>query len=285
MKAPLKDIKKLAQLLLKTEGFYSGEIDGKWGSISNAGYADYMAFLQQSGLDIGEAEAVLEDPVVEGITGVVVLDPGHGGSRKVGGSSPNNATSASGVPEKSMTLELAKLVRTELNAIAKRNHGSKIKVHLTRSDDSNLTLYDRARFASANSADVFVSIHYNGFNGQARGTETWILSERNGNVNVAEDKALADRVQSNLFRMLQAHDTAAQDRGVKDNQKLGVLTDIHLGNSRAKHATRACLVEVEFIDVTAVDELLNTGLNAAKMRTDVARSIAHAIVQDLEANG
>ena len=38
---------------------------------------------------------------------VVVLDPGHGGSVKVGGSSPNNAVGAGGLLEKDLTLDVA----------------------------------------------------------------------------------------------------------------------------------------------------------------------------------
>jgi N-acetylmuramoyl-L-alanine amidase len=284
MNAPLKDIKKLAQVFLKIKGFYSGEIDGIWGKGSNAAYTGYVDFLKAKGLEIGDDESETEDGIVKGIAGVVVLDPGHGGTQKIGGSSPNNATSASGVLEKTMTLQLAKLVSDELKAISKRTPESNIAVHMTRTTDTNLGLADRALIASAKRADVFLSIHYNGFNGQARGTETWILSEGNGNVNAAEDRALAERVQKGMLTALRRHAPGARDRGVKDTQKLGVLKDLHLGNSRTDHPTRACLLEVEFIDVAAVDELLNTGPNAKVVRSDVARAIAEAIVEDLRAH-
>ena len=243
-----------------------------------------MEFLQRNQLEIGGDEPLNEDPIVPEVKGVVVLDPGHGGRAKTGGSSANNATSASGVLEKTMTLELAKLVRGELKAISDDTPGSAIRVHLTRTGDTNLGLADRARVASAKRADVFVSIHFNGFNGRARGTETWILSEANGNVNAADDRALAQRLQSGMVSALMRHDPGTRDRGVKDSQRLGVLKDVHLGNSRQDHPTRACLVEVEFIDVDSVDELLNTGADAFRARRDVARSIAEAIAQDLEAH-
>jgi N-acetylmuramoyl-L-alanine amidase len=284
MAASVKDIRKLAQVSLRDKGFYSGEIDGLWGKGSNAAFADYSRYLRESGLEIGSEGAIVEDSTVGRISGVVVLDPGHGGRNRIGGSSPNNATSFSGVPEKDMTLELAKLVRKELNKIASERPGSNIKVHMTRADDSNLGLADRAKVARAKSADVFLSIHYNGFNKRVRGTETLILSGRNGNVNVADDKALAARVQSSTFAALSRHDPQARDRGVKDNQRLGVLQDVHLQNPGADHATRACMVEVEFIDVDVVDKLLNTGPNAKTVRLDVARAMAEAIAEDLEAH-
>lgn len=284
MAASIKDIRKLAQVSLRDKGFYSGDIDGLWGSGSNSAFDDYSQFLRESGLEIGDEDAIVEDATVGGISGVVVLDPGHGGSSKTGGSSANNATSASGVPEKTMTLELVKQVRKELKRISSVRPGSDIKVHLTRASDRNLGLADRAKVARSKGANVFVSVHYNGFDGRVRGTETLILSEQNGNVNLADDRALAERLQSSVFTTLSSHDPGARNRGVKDNHRLGVLKDVHLQNPRANLETRACLVEVEFIDVDVVDKLLNTGSNAKAVRLDVARAMAEAIAEDLEAH-
>lgn len=285
MAASTRDIRKLAQVTLRDKGFYSGDIDGLWGAGSNKAFDEYSRFLRASGLEIGDEDAVVEDSTLGGVSGVVVLDPGHGGDRRIGGSSPNNATSASGVPEKTMTLEMARLVRRELNRISSERPGSDIKVHLTRASDKNLGLADRARVAQARSADVFVSIHCNGFNGRVRGTETLILSAQNGNLNAAEDRALAERLQSSVFATLSSHDPGARNRGVKDNQRLGVLKDVHLQNPRANLKTRACLVEMEFIDVDTVDRLLNTGPNAKAVRQDLARAMAEAIAEDLESHG
>lgn len=284
MAATRKEISKLAQVLLRDKGFYSGDIDGLWGDGSNRAFANYTRFLRAAGLEIGDEGAASEDGLVGADSGTVVLDPGHGGETRTGGSSPNNATSASGVLEKTMTLDLARLVRRELKRIAAERPGSDIKVHLTRAGDTNLGLADRARVAAAKNANVFVSIHYNGFNAQVRGTETLILSAANGNINVTADRALAERLQSGVLAALRSHDTNTRNRGVKDNQRLGVLKDVHLQNPRANLRTRACLVEVEFIDVDAVDRLLNTGPNARKVTRDVARAMAEAIVEDLEAH-
>ena len=90
-------------------------------------------------------------------------------------------------------------------------------------------------------------------------------------MNEPEDRALAARVQAKMVAALARHDPGVKDRGVKDSQKLGVLKDVHLGNTRSDHPTRACLIEVEFIDVAEVDALLNTGPNAPQVRQDVAR--------------
>jgi len=284
MSASTKDIKKLAQAFLRDQGFYSGDIDGIWGKLSNKAFARYTDHLKSHGMEIGGGQILAEDGIADRVSGVVVLDPGHGGNRKIGGSSPNNATSASGVLEKAMTLDLAKLVQKKLTKLANGIPGSDVKVHLTRGGDTNLSLSDRAQFAENKRADVFLSIHFNGFNGSARGTETWILSTANGNVNERDDRELAQRVQSAMLAAIQRFDSGARNRGVKDTQKLGVLNDISLGNTRGEHSTRGCLAEVEFIDNPDVDSLLNTGPNAIAVREAIAEAVAEAIVDDLRMN-
>jgi N-acetylmuramoyl-L-alanine amidase len=57
---------------------------------------------------------------------------------------------------------------------------------MTRSGDVNLTLADRAKVARTNRADLFLSIHFNGFNKSARGVEAFVRTAAT-NVNTAED--------------------------------------------------------------------------------------------------
>ena len=209
--------------------------------------------------------------------GIVVIDPGHGGTLDVGGSSKNNAVSPSGVLEKNMTLRFAFLVSEALKEAASIG-GHDVKVFLTRDTDSNLGLSARAAVGKTKKADVFLSIHFNGFNGKTRGTET-LVNPKASNPNHAADKALAGRIQKATFNAIKAHDAGAKDRKVKD-QKLGVLNEASLGSK-----ARGCLLEVEFIDVPAVDTLLNIGQDSPQVRTDVCKAIAGAILEDLVANG
>jgi N-acetylmuramoyl-L-alanine amidase len=175
-----------------------------------------------------------------------------------------------------MTLRFAFLLRDALGEAAQLG-GHDVKIFLTRETDVNRDLSARAAVGKTKKADVFLSIHFNGFNGTTRGTET-LVSPKAVNSNHAEDRALAGRVQKAAFNAIKAHDPGAKDRKVKD-QKLGVLNEASLGTK-----ARGCLVEVEFIDVLVVDTLLNIGPNSPQVRIDICKAIAGAILEDLIAN-
>ena len=115
----------------------------------------------------------------------VVIDPGHGGTGKVGGSSGNNATSPSGVLEKELALRVARHAEAALQAAGHN-------VRLTRPADRNLSLVDRAKVARSARADAFVSIQFNGFGDtNVQGTETWV-AELSFITTTAEDGRIQD---------------------------------------------------------------------------------------------
>ena len=109
---------------------------------------------------------------------VVVIDPGHGGTKKIGGSSPNNAKSASNVLEKDINLDIARRVRQSLQQGLGYERAKQldkdVKVALTRDLDINIGLSARAEVAQQNKASIYLSIHCNHFDGIARGTECWV---------------------------------------------------------------------------------------------------------------
>ena len=206
--------------------------------------------------------------------GTIVLDPGHGGTKKVGDSSPNNATSASGIKEKQITLEVALMVRDALVTKAEAD-GHELKIVLTRDKDVNVGLVDRALAAKDHDADLLLSIHCNGLDQKTRGVETLVMPTAKGNTNLAADRKFAKRVHDAVFLTIKKHDPKAKDRKVKE-QSLAVLRDeFHSAK------TRACLVELEFIDVPAVDELLNSGPKAPVVRRELAAAIADALIESL----
>lgn len=211
---------------------------------------------------------------------IIVLDPGHGGTATVGGSSPNNAVSFSGVLEKTMTLDMAKRIRR-----AFQGQAPEVEVVLTRLTDVNVGINARAQVAANHHADLFLSLHFNATIG-ARGVETWVRGVRRGNVNLTADRAFAQKVQKAVVQAIRSHDANTPDRGVKSDddrpEGLGVLNDVSLGNTGgASHLCRACLAEIEFIDHPAVDRLFNTGANVETVRNDVAAAIAGALLAEL----
>jgi N-acetylmuramoyl-L-alanine amidase len=182
---------------------------------------------------------------------IVVIDPGHGGSSSVGGSSPNNATGPGGTKEKSLTLIIGERAHAALVAAG---HTAR----LTRTTDVNLGLPARAHIARGMNADAFVSIHLNASNEHnAQGTETW-----NHTNHSAASRRLAERVQARVRAA-----TGLNDRGVKQ-KGLGVL-------SPGSHAARTacCLVEVSFLD--RADE--ENRLRQPNHQEVVGRAIAHGI--------
>ncbi len=206
------------------------------------------------------------------VPATIVIDPGHGGNVNVGGSDANHATSTSGVLEKNMTLDFGNLVTAVLNADPRN-----INVLMTRAGDVNLSLEARANVARDNAADVLVSIHMNGFNGVAHGTTVFVRPNGNHQVNHAEDAALATRV---VNAVLAVNPISNRAQNLND-MVLGVLNDAHLGNTAVFHKTRACLLEVDFIDVLRVDETLNTGPNSTANRQAISDAIAGAIIDDI----
>lgn len=221
---------------------------------------------------------------------VIVIDPGHGGTESVEGSSWNNATSFSGVLEKTLNFDYATDLKKHLDSEAIQNifKGKgycEVKVILTRTSDVNLTGKERVKVATDNKADILISIHFNGVDKKIRGTETYYRVVANGSQsNEADDKALAGLVNAAALKAIQALGPGAKDRKVKPDtetrvKSIAVLRDPGIGLSGKM--CRSCLLEVEFIDVKLVDELLVSGPNATKNRSDIMLEVAKALAGTL----
>lgn len=162
----------------------------------------------------------------------VVLDAGHGGAQ-------DGTTSASGLLEKDVALDLAERSRRLL-----LDRG--FEVVLTRTTDRTLSLKERATTANKQRGDIFVSIHLNSLEPvTALGVETFYLgpSEHPDHDAIAaaenehsgysladlrtlldriyvdarrdESKRLAQSVQNAVMRRLRQTDPTLDDRGVK----------------------------------------------------------------------
>jgi N-acetylmuramoyl-L-alanine amidase len=226
-------------------------------------------------------------PPVAGTAARIVIDPGHGGIVKIEGSSPNNATSLSGDLEKNWTLDIARRARAAVLARAAAA-GKNVEVILTRDTDANKGLAARANVAKFHRAQLFLSIHFNAFDKKVRGIETLIHVV---NVNKENDRVFAHAIQKSALKALHEIDPKTKtlpkyDRKVKE-QSLGVLADVALGNTGASHACRACLVEIEFMDVPAVEKLFrlqpeaSAAQQTAANRQRVADGLAEALLDEV----
>ncbi len=192
---------------------------------------------------------------------LVVIDPGHGGTRIVGGSSPNNATGPTGLLEKDLTLDVGLRVRALLRLCG-------MTVVMTRTSDINVGLIDRAGVAYSNGADIFVSIH---FNGDARpatnGSETFLWNPLLHVQALSAD--LARSVQGELVSAL-----GLRNRGVKTTPaRAGLKGFVVLDPANHQPRTSCCLAEVSFLSNPTEEARLKT----AAYKDQVARAIATGI--------
>ena len=155
---------------------------------------------------VGEEEIPNEEPEkkpeppTENVQKVIVVDAGHGGNAP-GASSEKNK-------EKDLTLKVALKLEESLKQLGYR-------VIMTRSDDSSVSLADRAKIANDNNVDAFVSIHFNSTKDKvttASGIETYYTKKQDSNVKEQDDFKFAESIQKQLIKELKE-----RDRGTKHN--------------------------------------------------------------------
>lgn len=140
-------------------------------------------------------------------SGIIVIDPGHGGE-DTGAISQNN------VNEKDVVLDISLKLGEKLEE-------NNFKVYFTRKSDKALgntvrsDIINRAKFINARNADIFLSIHLNGSDIEsAKGVESYsrFLDEKS--------YLLAESIQDELSSI-----EYTKDRGIKEtNEKsLGIL--------------------------------------------------------------
>ena len=160
-----------------------------------------------------------EGPVLEGPL-LVVVDPGHGGPFPHDG-----AHGPRGLVEKTLVLQVARRLKAVLEDAG-------ATVLLTRDDDTDVSLADRARQANENGADLFISIHCNSMatphdRAMTRGAETYFLSP---DPTDAEAKLLAEMENGGPGALPVAKTGDAVS---------GLLADLALGQARNDSAALA----------------------------------------------
>ncbi len=242
--------------------------------------------------------ALLHSALVAGP--VVVIDPGHGGELIKGksdstqegdGASWNNTQTASGkVLEKDLILAYSLAVKAALE----RSETAKalgVKVVLTREDDRHLSAMERAAVAVRESADVFLSIHFNASpTHKAEGTRAFFVSAEHRDWEFMHfTNAYEDRDRKFCERICAATANALQPFGGKPEKRM-VYGDVRdrvdglrmLGFARQDthlHAAAMGLLEVEFMDNPDVEKWLLSDANKARAEKATAEAIAAAICE------
>ena len=157
---------------------------------------------------------------------IVVLDAGHGGSDV--GAIGYNEEGEKAVYEKDVNLA----VTLEVARILKENN---IKVILTRSGDTTLSLSQRYKLSNSNNALLFVSIHHNSHESSTpSGALTLYSADKDRKYpNLKSSKSIAQTIQKYL-----AEYTGLYDGGIRSEDELAVLRGTE---------TSAVLVEVAFV--------------------------------------
>lgn len=124
----------------------------------------------------------------------VVIDAGHGGH--------DDGAKFEGFSEKEIVASFAQKIKAN-------NTDKNVIIHLTRTDDTFLSLEDRAKFINELKPDLILSLHVNGLkNSNASGVELYV-SPKNPQYDIS--KKIAEDLSS---RFVNNH--GLKSRGVKD---------------------------------------------------------------------
>lgn len=181
-------------------------------------------------------------PIVRQVTGIVTVDPGHGGI--------DPGCGEEGALEKDIVLPIAEQLKQFLEEAG-------VTVVMTRETDKTVSLDKRAATANNAASDLFVSVHCNSYEGEARGMDVYYHKSEPAKL-LAQD--ILDRA-------------AAQGLTARQVQKNNyqVLWDTDMP---------AVLVETGFLtDPTDLANLLDPTHQKA-----IARAVADAVLAYLEAN-
>lgn len=127
---------------------------------------------------------------------LIVIDPGHGG-RAIG------ATSVTGRYEKELNLKLGLKLNEKLEDLG-------YNTIMTRDTDVDVDLYERARIANSNYADVFISLHGNANNNKSiQGIEVYYWPQNKSDIKEIEQHPFAKAIMEELIK-----GTNAKDRGI-----------------------------------------------------------------------
>lgn len=218
---------------------------------------------------------------------IIILDPGHGGI-------DSGALGVKGSQEKHIVLAVARDLR---DLLLKRGY----EPLLTRDDDIFIPLYQRVEIARQHGAELFMSIHADGFTQPtAAGASVFALSNRGASSAMAkylaERENAADDVAGSKVKAQDEHYLQqvlfdlVQTNTIKNSLTLGAnilkkVASVHRLHS--KHAEQAAfvvlkspsipsvLVETSFITNPHEEQLLNSPSFRRKMATAISEGIVN----------
>lgn len=190
---------------------------------------------------------------------IIVIDAGHGGSDSGTFGVLENVTYL----EKDINLDIAKKLKHFLSTV-----NPAPQIIMTRITDTTISVCSRGTLAKTYNADLFISCHNNGSNGEACGIEA--LYPDGGIENYLGSKVLTEYIYNNEFSYLNEQGYNMIGRGVK-NFRVG------LGVFRCSAPIPACITETAFMDCPSdMAKLLQN-----KFREDAAYGMALGIVKYL----
>ena len=228
---------KAVQNKLNSLGYNCGTADGYYG---NATRSAVISFQSAKGLtDDGEVGPATWNALFNSYSSSgsgtlpggsikVFIDAGHGGT--------DPGAVGNGLKEKDIVLSIATKLGSLLN-------GRGISIKYSRTNDTYLSLEERARLANAWGADLFLSIHANSATSSVRGTECYTHPTAN---------TATKTLSGNVSRAI--------------SSKFGNFAVLRLSNMPA------ILVETAFISNSSDANLLNT------RQTDFSIAIANSIL-------
>lgn len=187
---------------------------------------------------------------------VIVLDPGHGGTE-------TGIVTGQGV-EKTLMLELAISIRRVL-----RKSGTKMSVILTREQDQNTSLDERAAFANASGAFLFVSLHA----AQGSAGRVFILDPDEGQTSASAGRPsdfLGFDAASEQHQMLWGTQQAGH---AQESGRLGRDIARALAAREGAEPEQAPLAQLKAVDAAAVLIEAGTAMNRGKTAEVIAQGI------------
>lgn len=209
-----------------------------------------------------------------------MLDAGHGGD-------DTGALGADKLKEKDVALTLVLALKEQLEKQG-------FEVLLTRSDDTFIPLWDRAKIANEAGADLFLSMHLNAARARAaKGSEVYFLSLDAGDADAAEvaaqeNRGAQERTSAPENVIASILDDLAQKAYLQDSERLAIAVQAQLnrlGGIKERGVKQAPFAVLRSAAMPAV--LVETGFisnpkEAAKLKDPtfvgkVAESIATGI--------